>query len=69
MWLAHALVLLAKFWGACGAIVAVLFLLFGIDRVDATARGAHAFRPLLLPGLMLLWPVVLRRWFVRTRNR
>ena len=24
--------------------------------------GAYAFRPLLLPGLALLWPLVLWRW-------
>jgi hypothetical protein len=45
-----------------GAVVAVLFLLFGIDRADPSAHGAYAFRPLLLPGLTRLWPYVLRRW-------
>jgi len=42
--------------------VAVLFLAFGLDRVDPAARGAYAFRPLLLPGATLLWPYVIRRW-------
>jgi len=45
-----------------GLAVAGLFLFFGIERVDASSRGAYAFRPLLIPGLMLLWPLVLRRW-------
>jgi len=45
-----------------GLAVAGLFLLFGIERVDASSRGAYAFRPLLIPGLTLLWPLVLRRW-------
>lgn len=45
-----------------GVAVAVLFLTVGIDRVDPAARGAYAFRPLLLPGVALLWPYVLRRW-------
>lgn len=45
-----------------GIAVAVLFLTVGIERVDPAARGAYAFRPLLLPGVTLLWPYVLRRW-------
>ena len=29
---------------------------------DPAARGAYGFRPLLLPGLVLLWPLVVWRW-------
>ena len=46
----------------CGGAVAVAFLLFGLDRIDASARGAYAFRPLLVPGLVLLWPLILVEW-------
>ncbi|MEL6317849.1 MAG: hypothetical protein AAFR16_09465 [Pseudomonadota bacterium] len=49
-------------YGWCGGAVAVVFLLFGIDRVDAGARGAYAFRAAILPGVIALWPVVLIRW-------
>ena len=42
-----------------------LFLAFGIERVDPATRGAYAFRPLLLPGAVLLWPYVLRRWVAK----
>ena len=51
-----------------GAAVAAAFLFLGIDRIDPAARGAYAFRPLLLPGLMLLWPLVLWRWRVLARR-
>jgi hypothetical protein len=37
--------------------------------VDPAARGAYAFRPLLLPGLVLLWPLVAWRWAVLARTR
>ena len=33
-----------------------------------SARGAYAFRPLLVPGLILLWPLVLWRWWMLTRR-
>jgi len=49
-------------YGGAGALVALAFLVFGFDRVDPAARGAYAVRPLLVPGLVLLWPLVLERW-------
>lgn len=49
-------------YAALGAVVALAFLTVGIERIDPAARGAYAFRPLLLPGLILLWPLVLWRW-------
>lgn len=56
-------------YGGIGGIVALAFALFGIDRIDAAARGAWLVRPLLLPGLTLLWPIVLVRWIVLERRR
>ena len=57
------IVRVAQGYGALGLVAAVAFLAFGLARVDAGARGAYAFRPLLLPGLVLLWPLVLWRWW------
>ncbi len=51
-------------YGLIGLVVALAFLLIGLDRVDAAAHGAYTFRPLLLPGLVLLWPLVLLRWAI-----
>jgi hypothetical protein len=56
-------------WLAIGVVVGVAFLFLGIDRVDPAARGSYAFRPLLLPGLTLLWPFVAVRWFMLARSR
>lgn len=44
-----------------GAVVAVLFILFGIGRLDENAEGAWIFRPLLIPGVLLIWPLVIWR--------
>jgi hypothetical protein len=49
-------------YAACGAVLALAFLLWGLDRIDPAAAGAYAFRPLLIPGLVLLWPLVALRW-------
>ena len=44
-------------------MTALVFLGWGIDRIDEDARGAYVFRPLLVPGVLLIWPVVLWRWW------
>ena len=59
---AAGLIVAVQIWGGLGALVALVFLTFGIDRIDPDARGAYAFRPLLVPGIVLLWPLVLWRW-------
>jgi hypothetical protein len=56
-------------WATPGLIVAAAFLSFGIDRIDHAAVGAYAFRPLLIPGIILLWPLVAWRWAVLVRQR
>ena len=55
-------------WAAIGLVTGIAFLLYGIDRVDEAAEGAYAVRPLLLPGIVLLWPLVLWRWRVLARE-
>lgn len=59
---AALIVMLGQAWLLAGLGVALAFLLFGLDRIDPAARGAYGFRPLLLPGLVLLWPLVVWRW-------
>ncbi len=62
IWLAELIVAGAFGYGLAGLGVALAFLLVGLDRIDPVARGAYGFRPLLLPGLVLLWPWVVVRW-------
>lgn len=59
---AAAIVEFARWWLVIGAAVTVVFLTVGIDRIDEDSRGAYAFRPLLIPGILLIWPLVLWRW-------
>lgn len=56
-------------YGMLGVLLAAGFLLWGIDRIDSAASGAYAFRPLLVPGIVLLWPVVAARWAILERRR
>jgi len=66
--MAAVIVQCVTIWLAIGVVVGVAFLFLGIDRIDPAARGAYAFRPLLLPGLALLWPFVALRWFSLSRR-
>ncbi len=52
-----------------GAVTALAFVLVGVDRIDEAARGAWLARLLWLPGLVLLWPLVLIRWIGLERQR
>lgn len=55
-------------YGAVGGVVAAAFLLIGLDRIDPQAHGSIAFRPLLVPGIVLLWPLVAARWAALVRR-
>lgn len=63
MQLAATLLWIGELWLWAGAAVAALFLTIGIDRVDEDARDAYVFRPLLIPGILMIWPLVLWRWW------
>ena len=53
-----------QIWLGIGAVVAIAFLAFGIDRIEPNAKGGYVFRVLIAPGLCLIWPIVLWRWRV-----
>jgi len=66
--MAQIIVQTAMWYGIAGCAVAAAFLLWGIDRIDPGASGGYAFRPLLIPGIVLLWPFVLARWIALERH-
>ncbi len=51
-----------------GMAVALIFLVYGIGLMDENAQGAWIFRPLIIPGILLIWPLVLWRWWVLARG-
>lgn len=66
---AEWLVWLVQIWGGIGALVALGFLTVGLAQIDEDARGAVAFRPLLIPGILVLWPLVIWRWWILASGR
>ncbi len=65
---AETIVRIVEVYGFAGMAVAALFLTIGIDRVDPSARGSYMFRPLIAPGVVVLWPLVLLRWLALERG-
>ena len=61
--IAESIIMLVKGWAIIGLAVSALFIFWGIDRVDGAAKDAYAFRPLLVPGIVVIWPLVLWRWW------
>ena len=59
---------LAHGYALLGIAVAAVFVLWGVGRVAPDARGAWTFRPLIVPGVILLWPLVLWRWWLIARG-
>ena len=57
------LVLAGMYYLYAGAAVAVVFSPFGLGRLDDNAQGAWVFRPLLIPGVLVIW-----RWIVLFRG-
>lgn len=60
---AEVVVLLCTVYIACGLVFAPFFVWRGAGRIDPTAQSAGlGFRLMILPGVVGLWPILLRRW-------
>jgi hypothetical protein len=60
---AHALVLAAGIYLACGVLFAIPFVLAGVRRIDPAAHDAGwGFRLIVLPGVVAFWPLLAARW-------
>jgi hypothetical protein len=56
------LILLAVYLG-CGLLFCIPFALVGVKQIDPHAvHGSWGFRLLIIPGTMVFWPLLLKRW-------
>ena len=47
----------------CGLVFAIFFITKGITVIDEGTRGTGiGFRIIILPGVTLLWPLLLNKW-------
>jgi len=56
---------------ACGLLFAVPFVIKGVKAIDPD--GAHGtkwgFRVIIIPGTIVFWPVLLRKWLEANKNQ
>ncbi|GFE64184.1 hypothetical protein KIN_12580 [Litoreibacter roseus] len=67
--MAAMILLTGQIYLAVGALVALPFLVVGLGRIDENAQNTWVFRPMLIPGVLLIWPLVLWRWIVLETGR
>lgn len=61
--LANGLVALLGLYVLAGLLVGIPFVLRGVQRIDPVAgESTRGFRLIILPGVVALWPLILRRW-------
>jgi hypothetical protein len=61
--IAEYLLILLGIYLLCGMIFAVFFALVGVGKIDPhAAHGTWGFRLLIMPGTILLWPLLALRW-------
>ena len=52
---------------ALGILFCIPFVLKGVGKNDSAVQGATiGFRLIIIPGVVMLWPVLLRRWMSDT---
>ena len=68
MVVAEAIIFIAQIYCVIGLLVALAFVTVGLSRVELAARGAFLFRLQIIPGLILLWPIVVVRWVSLERS-
>lgn len=70
MAMAAALSFTIALYVVAGVVIGFAFVLFGATRIFPHPVGVSpGARILLLPGAMLLWPLVLRRWLKSRKSR
>jgi hypothetical protein len=62
--IAELLLILMSIYLVCGLVFAAPFVLVSVGKIDPhAAHGTWAFRLLIIPGTILLWPLLACRWF------
>ncbi len=60
--------MVAGLYLVAGSLFAIFFLSKGMEKIDKATHGSGwGFRLIILPGTIVLWPVLLKKW--RNKNR
>ncbi len=63
MLVAEAVNVVLTAWAVLGILFAIPFLIAGVGRIDTQAgETGLGFRLIILPGVVIFWPLLLYRW-------
>ncbi len=66
----HSILTTAGIYLLLGFIFSTAFLLAGIEKTDEGAHGSGpGFRIMILPGCIVFWPLLLKKWLNATNAR
>jgi len=61
--LVNIILMMATVYLLAGSLFAIFFLSKGLEKMDTSAHGSGlGFRLIILPGTIVLWPVLLKKW-------
>jgi hypothetical protein len=67
--LAEILLVTIAVYLACGFLFMILFIIKGVDVIDEGAHGSSiGFRIIIIPGTIVFWPLLLRKWIMMRKN-
>jgi len=63
MTIVYFILFIASLYLAAGLVFAVPFVIKGVTRIDENAVGSKwGFRLIIIPGSIVFWPLLLRKW-------
>jgi len=61
------LLIIAAIYLVLGVLFVIPFLMKGLNKVDEGANGSTiGFKIIIIPGVIVLWPVLLSKWMKKT---
>lgn len=65
----NVILLVVLIYLVAGFLFAILFVTKGVQKIDEAAHGSGwGFRLIILPGCMIFWPLLLRKW-MKIKNK
>lgn len=66
----NIILIVAAIYLAIGFLFAIPFVIKGVHKVDEAAHGGSiGFRIIIIPGTMVFWPLLLKRWMKAAKNK
>jgi hypothetical protein len=70
MIIVNIILIVAAVYLAIGFLFAIPFVIKGIHKVDEGSQGGSiGFRIIIIPGCMVFWPLLLKKWLTTAKQK